>query len=245
MQDAIRLIPGAQVTQVGEVGGTTGLNIRGASTDANKVLIDGVPANSIGGAVEFANIASVGIDSIELLREPNSALYGSDALAGVVNMTTPRGGTPLPFFTYAGDAGNFHSYNNQVTAGTTYHQFDLYSTFARFNTDNNIPNSEFHNATYAGNFGWTPNAANDLRLPCGTSLSQGQPNAIDLYGIPDNGREQEHDDYYNAAWNNQTTAKWHNQIRYGGLRQKRRLYGVRREAASRTRAATATSMVRL
>ncbi len=219
-QDPLRLIPGAQVTQVGQVGGTTGLNIRGASTDANKVLIDGVPANSIGGAVEFANIASVGIDSIEVLREPNSALYGSDALAGVVNMTTPRGGTPLPYITYAGDAGNFHSYNNQVTAGTTFHQFDLYSAFARFNTDNNIPNSEFHNATYAGNFGWTPNAANDLRFTVRhIAVSGGQPNAIDLYGIPDDGLEQEHDNYYNAAWNSQTTPKWHNQIRYGGLRQ--------------------------
>jgi iron complex outermembrane receptor protein/vitamin B12 transporter len=220
VQDPLRLVPGAQVTQVGQVGGTTGLNIRGASTDANKVLIDGVPANSIGGAVEFANIASVGIGSIEVLREPNSALYGSDALAGVVNMTTPRGGTPLPYMTYAGDAGNFRGYNNQVTAGATFHQFDLYSAFARFNTDNNIPNSEFHNATYAGNFGWTPNAANDLRFTVRhIVVSGGQPNAIGLYGIADDGREQERDDYYNAAWNSQTTPRWHNQIRYGGLRQ--------------------------
>ncbi len=220
VQDPLRLIPGAQVTQVGQVGGTTGLNIRGASTDANKVLIDGVPANSIGGAVEFANIASVGIGSIELLREPNSALYGSDALAGVVNLTTPRGSTPLPYITYAGDAGNFHSYKNQVTAGTTFHQFDLYSAFARLDTDNNIANSEFHNATYAGNFGWTPNAANDLRFTLRHIIvSGGQPNAIDLYGIADDGLEQERDDYYSATWNNQTTARWHNQVRYGGLRQ--------------------------
>jgi vitamin B12 transporter len=220
VQDPIRLIPGAQVTQVGQMGGASGLSIRGGSTDANKVLIDGVPANSIGGAVNFANIATVGIGSIELLREPNSALYGSDALAGVVNLTTPRGGTPLPFFTYAGDAGNFHSYRNELTAGTTYHQFDLYSAFARIDTDNNIPNSEFHNVTYAGNFGWTPNPANDLRFTVRHIIvSGGQPNAIDLYGIPDDGLAQERDDYYNAAWNNQTTPRWHNQIRYGGLRQ--------------------------
>ena len=220
VQDPIRLIPGAQVTQVGQVGGTTGLNIRGASTDANKVLIDGIPANSIGGDVNFANIAAIGINSIEVLREPNSALYGSDALAGVVNLTTPRGGTPLPLITYAGDAGNFHSYNNQVTAGTTYHQFDLYSAFARLDTDNNIANSEFHNATYAGNFGWTPNPANDLRFTVRhVIVSGGQPNATAFYGIPDDGLEQERDNYYNAAWNNQTTPKWHNQIRYGGLRQ--------------------------
>jgi vitamin B12 transporter len=219
-QDDLRLVPGLQVTQVGQIGGSTGVNIRGGSTDANKVLIDGVPANAIGGAVEFANIASVGIDSIEVLREPNSALYGSDALAGVINITTARGGTPLPLFTYSGDAGNFHTYRNEVTAGTLFHQLDLYSAFARIDTDNNLHNSEFHNATYAGNFGWTPNAANELRFTVRhLAVSGGQPYAIALYGIADDGQEKEQDDYYNAVWNNQTTLAWHNQIRYGGVRQ--------------------------
>jgi len=220
VQDPLRLVPGVQITQTGEMGGTTGLSIRGSGTDANKVLIDGVPANAIGGGVEFANIASVGFDSIEVLREPNSALYGSDALAGVVSLRTARGTTPLPLLTYAGDAGNFGTYRNEVTAGTSFRQFDLYSAFARMDTDNNLPNSEFHNATYAGNFGWTPNAANDLRFSVRHIIvSGGQPNAIAFYGIPDDGQQKEQDDYYNAVWNNQTTARWHNQIRYGGLRQ--------------------------
>jgi iron complex outermembrane receptor protein/vitamin B12 transporter len=220
VQDPLRLIPGLQVTQTGQMGGSTGLSIRGGSTDANKVLIDGVPANSIGGGVEFANIATVGIASVEVLREPNSALYGSDALAGVVSLRSARGTTPLPLFTYSGDAGNFHTDRNEVTAGTVFRQFDLYSAFARIDTANNIPNSEFHNATYAGNFGWKPNAVNDLRFTIRhLAVSGGQPNAIDLYGIPDDGLQQERDNYYNAEWNNQTTPRWHNRIRYGGLRQ--------------------------
>jgi len=220
VQDPLRLVPGAQITQTGQIGGTTGLYIRGGSSDANKVLIDGIPANAIGGAVEFANLASVGVQSIEVLREPNSALYGSDALAGVVSITTQRGSTPLPFLTYAGDAGNFGTYRNEVTAGLGYRRFDLYSAFARMDTDNNIPNSEFHNATYAGNFGWAPNSTNDLRFTVRhVIVSGGQPNAIALYGIPDVGQEKEQDNYYGAVWNNQATAKWHNQLRYGGLRQ--------------------------
>ena len=43
VQDPLRLIPGAQLTQTGQAGGTTGLSIRGGNTNANKVLIDGVP----------------------------------------------------------------------------------------------------------------------------------------------------------------------------------------------------------
>ncbi len=220
VQAPLRLVPGLQVTQTGQMGGTTGLSIRGGGTDANKVLIDGVPANSIGGGVEFGNLAAVGIDSIEVLREPNSALYGSDALAGVVSLRSAHGTTPLPLLTYSGDAGNFHTYRNEVTAGTAFHQFDLYSAFARIDTDNNIPNGEFHNATYAGNFGWTPNTTNELRFTVRhLAISGGQPNAIAFFGIPDAGQQKEQDNYYNAVWNNQTTPVWHNQIRYGGVRQ--------------------------
>jgi vitamin B12 transporter len=219
VQDPLRLVPGLQMTQSGQIGGTTALNIRGGESDANKVLIDGIPANAIGGAVEFANLASVGIQSVEVLREPNSALYGSDALAGVISLTTPKGMTSLPLITYAGDAGNFGTYRNEVTAGMAYRQFDLYSAFARMDTGNSYPNSEFHNATYAGNFGWTPNSKNDLRFTVRHIIdSAGQPNSIALYGIADDGQEKEQDNYYGATWNNQTTNKWHNELRYGGLR---------------------------
>ncbi len=219
VQDPLRLIPGVQVTQTGQVGGTTGLSIRGGNINANKVLIDGVPADDIGGAVEFANIDTVGIDKVEVLREPNSALYGSDALAGVVSLTTARGSTLLPLLTYAGDGGNFNTFRQVGTLSGTFRQFDYYSAFARTDTRNNFPNDAFHNGTYAGNFGWTPNTPNDLRFTVRhLTVAADQPNAILLYGIPDDATVREQDSYLSAAWNNQTTEKWHNQIRYGGLR---------------------------
>jgi vitamin B12 transporter len=219
VQDPLRLVPGAQITQTGQTGGTTGLSIRGGNVNANKVLIDGVPADDIGGAVEFANIDSVGFAKMEVLREPNSALYGSDALAGVVSLTTARGNTLLPLLTYSGDGGNFNSFRQVGTLSGAYRHFDYYSAFAATQTQNSLPNNDFHNATYAGNFGWTPNTANDLRFTVRhLNVSADQPNAILLYGIPDDTNVREHDSYYSAAWNNQTTEKWHNQIRYGGLR---------------------------
>jgi vitamin B12 transporter len=219
VQDPLRQIPGLQLTQTGQLGGTTGLSIRGGNTDANKVLIDDVPVNDIGGAVEFANFATVGIQQIEVLREPNSALYGSDALAGVVSMTTARGTTKLPLFTYAGDGGNFSTYHQELTGSGVVRQFDYYGAFGRMDSRNNLPNDSFHNATYTGNFGWDPNPANDLRFTVRhLSVSGGQPNAILLYGIPDDAAQKAQNTYYSGAWNNQATAKWHNEIRYGALR---------------------------
>jgi vitamin B12 transporter len=219
VQEPLRLIPGAQVTQTGQAGGTTGLSIRGGNVNANKVLIDGVPANDIGGAAEFGNLDAVGIDTLEVLREPNSALYGSDALAGVVSLTTARGNTLLPLLTYSGDGGNYHSYRQVGALSGTFRHFDYYSAFARSDTRNSLPDNAFHNGTYAGNFGWTPNTANDLRFTVRHLTSAAnEPNATLLYGIPDAASVRQQNSFYSAAWNNQTTEKWHNQIRYGGLR---------------------------
>jgi iron complex outermembrane receptor protein/vitamin B12 transporter len=219
VQEPLRQIPGLQVTQTGQLGGATGLSIRGGSTNANKVLIDDVPVNDIGGAVDFSNFATVGVQQIEVLREPNSALYGSDALAGVVSMTTTRGTTKLPLFTYAGDGGNFSTYHQEATASGVVRQFDYYGAFGRLDSRNNLPNDAFHNATYVGNFGWDPNPTNDLRFTVRhLSVSGGQPNGILLYGIPDDAAQKAQNTYYSGAWNNRATAKWHNEIRYGGLR---------------------------
>jgi vitamin B12 transporter len=219
VQDPLRLVPGLQLTQSGQAGGFTSLSIRGGSSDANKVLVDGVPMNDIGGAVDFAGIATVGIQKIEVLREPNSALYGSDALAGVVSLTTARGATRLPLFTYAGDGGNFSTFHQELTASGVARQFDYYGAFARLDTRNNLPNDAFHNGTYTGNFGWAPNSTNDLRFTVRhLDVSGGQPNSILLFGIPDDAASKAQNTYYSGAWNNQATVKWHNEIRYGGLR---------------------------
>ncbi len=219
VQEPLRQIPGLQVTQTGQLGGITGLSIRGGNTNANKVLIDDVPVNDIGGAVDFSNFTTVGIQRLEVLREPNSALYGSDALAGVVSMTTARGTTKLPLFTYAGDGGNFSTYHQEATASGVARQFDYYGAFGRLDSRNNLPNDSFHNVTYVGNIGWAPNPTNDIRFTVRhLSASAGQPNGILLYGIPDDAAQKAQNTYYSGAWNNQATPKWHNEIRYGGLR---------------------------
>ncbi len=223
VHEALRLIPGAQVTQSGQRGGLGELFVRGGNSDANKVLIDGIPANDIGGAVDFGVLATAGIDQIEVLRGPNSALYGSDALAGVASMTTPRGITPLPEVTYSIDGGNFGTYRQEGMLGGSHKQFDYFSDFARFDTANGIPGSSFHNGTYAGNLGWTPKPNTEFRVTVrhlGTAA--GEPNAIQLFGIPDDAGQKEQQTYIGATFQQQTTQRWHNLLRYGALRLRSR-----------------------
>jgi vitamin B12 transporter len=90
--DALRLVPGAQVVQTGSFGGQTSVFLRGGESDYTKVLLDGVPVNEPGGAFNWAALTTDAIDRIEIVRGPVSVLYGSDAVAGIVQIFT-RGGT--------------------------------------------------------------------------------------------------------------------------------------------------------
>lgn len=212
--DALRLLPGVQVVQTGECGGTTSVFVRGGNADFNKVLFDGIPANDIGGAFEFANAATSGVDSVEVLRGPNSVLYGSDALSSVISMTTRRGATPAPEITYSSDAGNFNTPRQEASLSGVFHRFDYYSDFMRFDTQNSLPNNSFHNATYSGNFGWEANATTRFRFTIHhDATGLGDSNALSLYGIPDDSFQRQQDTDLGITAQNQTTHRWHNMIR--------------------------------
>jgi vitamin B12 transporter len=96
VSDILSRTPGVTVTRNGGVGGSTQVRIRGAETDQTAVLIDGVKLNdpsSTGGGYNFATLLAGDVSRIEVLRGPQSTLWGSQAIGGVVNMitTTPHG----------------------------------------------------------------------------------------------------------------------------------------------------------
>lgn len=219
VQDALRRIPGLQVTQTGQRGSTTSLFVRGGNDDANKVLINGIPMNDIGGAVEFANIASSAIAKIEVLRGPNSSLYGPDAMAGVVSLNTARGTTPLPQLSYLAEGGNFGTYHQEGNIGGLWKTFDYFSDYSRFDTANSLPDDRFHIGTFSGNYGWAlrPNATLRATVRHDQGLGD-QPDAILLYGIPNAAQQANEDAYFGVTFDVQSTQRWHNLLRYGGLR---------------------------
>ncbi len=88
--DALRTVPGVTVSQTAGPGSQASLFLRGGNSNFAKVLIDGVPVNSPGGALDLATLTTDNIDRIEVLRGPASAQYGSDAMTGVVQIFTRR-----------------------------------------------------------------------------------------------------------------------------------------------------------
>lgn len=96
--DLLRAVPGIQVVQPG-AGGVTQLFMRGAEPNYTVFLVDGIevndPTNSRGGSFDLAALSLADLERVEIVRGPQSAIYGADALAGVVNLISRAGGEPL------------------------------------------------------------------------------------------------------------------------------------------------------
>ena len=211
----LRYVPGAQIVQTGQRGGATSLFIRGGASNFNKVLVDGVPVNEIGGAYDFGQLSNNGVDSIEVYRGSNSVLYGSDALAGVVNITSKRGSTPIPEVKYSVDGGNFGTLNQDVSLAGAIDTFDYFSEFSRFDTQGSYPNDFFHNATVSGNLGWAITPTSEIRATVrNVTTDLGSPNAINFYGISDDSSQRNQNLYVGVTAQQQTTDRWHSSAQF-------------------------------
>jgi outer membrane cobalamin receptor len=91
---ALRSVPGLTVQQNGGPGTVTSLFTRGGESDFTLVLVDGIRANAFGGGLDLSQVPLQDVDRIEVVRGPQSALFGSDAIAGVVQIVTRSGGKP-------------------------------------------------------------------------------------------------------------------------------------------------------
>jgi len=95
--EVLRRVPGVTVVETGGPGSTTTVRLRGADAGHTLVLIDGIRVNdpsTDAGEFDFSNLSAVDIERIEVLRGPQSAIYGSDAIGGVINIITRKGNGP-------------------------------------------------------------------------------------------------------------------------------------------------------
>ncbi len=118
VSDLLATTPGVTVSRNGGLGGSTQLRIRGAESDQTVVLIDGVKLNdpsSAGGGFNFANLLTGDYMRIEVLRGPQSTLWGSQAIGGVVNIVTTVPEGPL-LAAYSAEGGERGSANVQARA---------------------------------------------------------------------------------------------------------------------------------
>jgi vitamin B12 transporter len=218
--EALRMVPGAQIVQAGARGSQASMFIRGGNANFNKVLIDGAVVNDIGGEFDFAQLSTSGVERVEVMRQTNSVMYGSDALAGVVSVTTKRGRTRVPEFTYAADGGNLGTWTSDAGVGGVVKRFNYYSSYRRFETDNDVPNNDYSNGTFAARFGLSLGSRTDVSGTLRrTDTDTGSPNGFALYGIADDSRSEAQLTYGSVVANSQLTSRWQTSVRFGSTSQ--------------------------
>ena len=177
--DALREVPGVSVVQSGSPGSLTSVFTRGLRSQHTQVLLDGIPINQgLQGAFNFGDLTTENIDRIEIVRGPQSTLYGPRALAGVIQIFTKRGsGDPIGEFSLEG--GSNTTIRGTLTSSGSANQFDYSVGLSGLTTDNERPNNQYRLWNGIANLGWSPNEQLRLSTLVTYSLADlGLPNTI-------------------------------------------------------------------
>ncbi|MEN3368819.1 MAG: vitamin transporter [Verrucomicrobiota bacterium] len=177
--DSLREVPGVSVVQSGPPGSLTSVFTRGLRSEHTQVLLDGIPVNQgLQGAFNFADLTTDNIDRIEIVRGPQSTLYGPRALAGVIQIFTKRGsGAPTGEFSFEG--GSNSTFRETLTSSGSAQQFDYSIGLSRLDTDNERPNNQYRLSSGIANVGWSPSEQLRISSLFTYSLADlGLPNTI-------------------------------------------------------------------
>src|SRR5204863_716739 len=142
--DVLRGVPGVEVNQTGRRGGVTGVFIRGGNSNYNLVMVDGIQVNQFGGDFDFAPLPADGVDHVEVTRGPESALYGSNAVTGVVNIVSRSGEGP-PHFTALAEGGSFTTRRLATSGSGLTHGLGWAYDLSRLDSGGVVTNDRYRN----------------------------------------------------------------------------------------------------
>jgi vitamin B12 transporter len=179
VSDALREVPGLSVVQTGVAGQLTSVFTRGLRSEHTQVLLDGIPINQgLQGAFNFADFTTEDIDRIEVVRGPQSTIYGPRALAGVIQIFTKQG-TGTPGVMFAAEGGSYDTFREWSQSDGKVDSFDYSVGASRLDTENARPNNNYRNTAAISNVGWSPNEQLRISSLFTYSVSDiGLPNTI-------------------------------------------------------------------
>ena len=161
LADALRLTAGVTMVSAGGYGAQTSAFPRGGESDYSLVIIDGVQANAFGGGFDFAHVPVMNIERLEIVRGPQSALYGSNAIGSVLRIVSKRGGAPAASALIEGGSHGTSRVGGAAAQGVGPWQWG--ASVDRFASDGVVENDDYERLTLAGGLGWSRQNGPGLR----------------------------------------------------------------------------------
>jgi outer membrane cobalamin receptor len=182
LADILRRVAGIHVDQVGGRGGTGSLYMRGADPNYTLVLVDGVrvndPTNARGGSFDFSSLDVADVERVEIARGPYSAVYGGDALAGVISIVTRREPAEKGHVSADVMGGAYDTHEIAVNSGGPVAGGNWNMGFSDSHEGEQVRGNEFDSRRVSGNF--------DIGLGAATMLSvSGRYSESSRAGFPD------------------------------------------------------------
>jgi vitamin B12 transporter len=138
VSDILREVPGLAVSRSGSLGGVTQIRIRGGESNHTLMLIDGMEVGDpFSGEFDFSTLIADNVTQIEVLRGQQSALYGSDAIGGIIHYITPSG-RDAPGLSARVEGGSFGSYSGATRFGGFTEKFDYVLSSSYYRTDGSV-----------------------------------------------------------------------------------------------------------
>jgi len=215
LTDLLSAQTGIAIARTGPIGGLSDIFIDGGDSSFTKVLIDGTPVNEPGGDLNFSNLTLDNVDKVEIVHGAESALYGTDAMSGVIQIVSHQGSTHIPEVNLFGEGGGFSSARGGAQVSGLLYKFDYSVAGSYFHTDGQGVNDSFFNRSFAGNFGYSFSDSDQLRLTIRSNASFAGTPGQTLFG-PSFTDPTAYDDLRqlsgNLSWTFHTGSHWVHQI---------------------------------
>ena len=218
VDEPLRTVPGVQVQTSGSPGKLTNIRIRGANPTQVQVLVDGVRVKSLtSGDFDFADLTLDGIDRIEVLRGPQSTLYGADAIGGVVHVITKRGeGPPSGFLDLEG--GNYETFRGRAGLAGGAGPWSYNLGVSRLDFGGQFENDEHDVTSVNGRIGYALPNKGELSLV--GRFQDGHRGIPFATVFPDFDPNRDQDDrlwLLSLEWRQPWTSIWEHKLRVGGV----------------------------
>lgn len=164
LAEVVRDVPGVHVVRGGSFGAVTSLFLRGGESNYTLVLVDGVQVNQAGGGFNLADLTTDAVERVEIVRGPASALYGSDAVSGVIHVITRTGqGAPASAVSFRSGSFGRLDLSADLRAGTERASYGV--SVARHTTDGIFElNNRSTNTVLSGAARFRPDDLTGLRV---------------------------------------------------------------------------------